>query len=89
MRPDSESGVRRIFQTPAKTLRGLHIKATHAANNMLMSYRSIARSALSSPEAAYREAFSEDREWGGLDDEVPLLTIWADLERMLSGEKDG
>lgn len=73
-----------LIRTPARTLQGLLIKVRAAARLSLESSCAVRdRSALDSPDAAYREVLRDDAEYYALDDTVALMTIWADLERMI------
>jgi hypothetical protein len=53
---------------------------------MNLDNRTLDMTPLSSPDAAYREVLREDAEYYPLDDNVALLTLRADLERMLTGK---
>ncbi len=73
-----------IIRTPALTLQGLLIKA-HVAVDMAVTDIKANERVLASPEGAYREVLAEDAKYYVLDENVALITIWADLERMVGG----
>ena len=73
-----------LIRTPAVTLQGLLIKA-HVAVDMAVTNIKANERALASPDSAYREVLAEDADYYVLDADVALITIWADLERIVGG----